>query len=347
LDLESLGWDASFADAFRPYEQDGLAPARAAVEHRSEYVVYTEQGELRAELAGRLRNDDEHPAVGDWLAVAPRPGEGRATIHAVLPRRTAFTRKVAFAETKAQVVSANVDVVFVVCGLDANYNIRRIERYLTLAWESGATPVVLLTKADLRADVDLRVLEVESIAYGVAVHAVSAPNGDGVETVRAHVPRGRTAALLGSSGVGKSTLVNALLGEELLATREIREDGRGRHTTTHRQLVPLPDGGLVLDTPGMRELQLWDAQDGLDTAFVEIAELAARCRFSDCAHSREPGCAVRRALADGTLDVERFESWRKLQRELERLARKQDARARSDARKERARFARAQRKTAY
>jgi ribosome biogenesis GTPase len=347
LDLESLGWDASFADAFRPYEQDGLAPARAAVEHRSDYVVYTEQGELRAELAGRLRRDDEHPAVGDWLAVAPRADESRATIHAVLPRRTAFTRKVAYAETKPQVVSANVDVVFVVCGLDANYNVRRIERYLTLAWESGATPVVLLTKADLRADVDLRVLEVESIAYGIPVHAVSAPLGDGVEAVRAHVPRGRTAALLGSSGVGKSTLVNALVGEELLETRAVREDGRGRHTTTHRQLVPLPEGGLVLDTPGMRELQLWDAQDGLDTAFVEIGELAARCRFSDCAHRREPGCAVHAALVDGTLDVERFESWRKLQRELERLARKQDARARSDARKERARLKRSRRRTAY
>src|SRR5262249_42011937 len=225
--------------------------------------------------------------------------------------------------------------------------VRRIERYLTLAWESGAQPVVLLTKSDLCADADMRVYEVESIAFGVPVHAVSAPCGDGVEMVRSYVAKGKTAALLGSSGVGKSTLVNALVGEEVLTTREIREDGRGRHTTTHRQLVPLPDGGLVVDTPGMRELQLWDASEGLDTAFEEIAELAARCRFADCAHRREPGCEVRRALADGTLDLERCESWRKLERELERLARKQDGRARSDARKERARFARAQRNTAY
>jgi ribosome biogenesis GTPase / thiamine phosphate phosphatase len=347
LDLESLGWDASFADAFGLHEQDGLVPARAAVEHRSEYVVYSALGELRAELSGRLRHGDEHPAVGDWLAVAPRLDEGRARIEAVVPRRSAFVRKAAFNEVRGQVVAANVDVVFVVCGLDLNYNVRRIERYLTLAWESGAQPVVLLTKADLCDDADLRVLEVESIAFGIPVHAVSAPHGDGVEAVRSYVPRGRTAALLGSSGVGKSTLVNALVGEELLATREIRDDGRGRHTTTHRELVPLPQGGLVLDTPGMRELQLWDASDGLETAFEEIAELAARCRFSDCAHGREPGCAVRAALANRTLDLERFESWRKLQRELERLARKQDARARSDARKERARFARAQRKTAY
>ena len=347
MDLESLGWDASLAEAFRPYEQDGFVPARAAVEHRIEYVVYTAHGELRAELAGRLRHDEEHPAVGDWLAVAARPDEGRATINAILPRRSAFVRKVAWAETKPQVVAANVDVVFVVCGLDLNYNIRRIERFLTLAWESGAQPVVLLTKADLCDDVEAYVLEVESVALGVPVHAVSAPHGDGVETVRSYIPHGKTAALLGSSGVGKSTLVNALVGEEVLATNEVREDGRGRHTTSHRELVPLPEGGVVLDTPGMRELQLWDAASGLDSAFQDLDALAGECRFSDCAHGREPGCAVRAALASGTLDVERFESWRKLQRELERLARKQDARARSDARKERARFARAQRNTVY
>jgi len=347
LHLESLGWDESYADAFQPFEQDGLAPARVAVEHRSEYVVYAQQGELRAEPAGRLRHSGEHPAVGDWVAVTSRADETRARIEAVLPRRTAFVRKVAWSETKPQVVAANVDVVFVVCGLDLNFNVRRVERYLTLAWESGAQPVVLLTKADLCDDAESRVWEVESVAYGVPVHAVSAPHGDGVETVRGYVPPGRTAALLGSSGVGKSTLVNALVGKEVLATREIRDDGRGRHTTTHRELVPLPDGGLVLDTPGMRELQLWDAESGLESAFQDVEQLAAQCRFADCAHRREPGCAVRAALANHTLDLERFESWRKLQRELERLARKQDGRARSDERKARARFARSQRKVSY
>ena len=347
MDLESLGWNTSFADAFRPFEQDGLAPARVAVQHRSEYVVYTQHGELRAELTGRLRRDEDQPAVGDWVAVALRLDEGRATIHAVLPRHSAFTRKVAWAETKPQVVAANVDIVFVVCGLDANYNVRRIERYLTLAWESGAQPIVLLTKADLCDEVEARVYEVESVAIGVPVHSVSAPRGDGVESVRAYVSQGKTAALLGSSGVGKSTLVNALVGEELLATQDVREDGRGRHTTSHRQLVPLPEGGLVLDTPGMRELQLWDADSGLEAAFQDLETLAGQCRFADCAHRREPGCAVRAALADGTLDVERLESWRKLQRELERLASKQDGRARSESRKERARFARSMRKTSY
>jgi ribosome biogenesis GTPase len=347
LDLESLGWDASFADSFRPHEHDGLAPARVAVEHRSEYLVYSQFGELKAELSGRLRFDGGHAAVGDWVALAARHEEGRGTIHDVLPRRTAFVRKEG-EHTEAEVLAANVDLVFVVTGLDGNFNLRRIERYLTLAWESGAQPVVLLTKADLCDEVESRVLETEAVAFGVPVHPVSAPTGDGVELVRSYVPTAKTAALLGSSGVGKSTLVNALVGEDLLATREVREDdSRGRHTTTHRQLVPLPGGGLMLDTPGMRELQLWDADSGLDTTFADVQELAAQCRFADCAHGREPGCAVRAALASGTLELERFESWRKLQRELVHLELKQNTRARSEARKERRRFARSMRKTSY
>ena len=328
MDLESLGWDASYADAFRPFEQDGLAPARVAVEHRIEYVVYTQHGELRAELTGKLRHDDEHPAVGDWVAVAPRARRRpRDDPRASCRGARAFVRKVAWSETKPQVVAANVDVVFVVCGLDAELQ-RQAHRALPDARVGERRPARRAAHEGRPCDdVESRVLEVESVAFGVPVHAVSAPHGDGVETVRSHVPHGRTAALLGSSGVGKSTLVNALVGEELLATQEIREDGRGRHTTTHRQLVPLPGGGLVLDTPGMRELQLWDADSGLESAFQDVEALAAQCRFTDCAHGHEPGCAVREALANGTLDVERFESWRKLQRELERLASKQDGRA--------------------
>jgi ribosome biogenesis GTPase len=348
LQLQELGWDESFADAFRPHTENGFAPARVAVEHRSEYVVYAETGELRAELAGRLRFDGDHPGVGDWVAVAARDGERRATIQAVLPRRTSFVRKTPWTETRAQTLAANVDVVFIVCGLELNYNVRRIERYLTLAWESGAQPVVLLTKADLCDDVEERTLEVESVAIGVPVHAVSAPTGEGLDDVRSYLDTGRTAALLGSSGVGKSTLVNALAGVELLATREVRSaDGHGRHTTTHRQLVLLPQGGLVLDTPGMRELQLWNADEGIGAAFADVDELVAQCRFSDCAHEREPRCAVRAALYNGELDRERYESWRKLQRELEHLRIRQDGRLLSEARKERRRFARSMRKTSW
>jgi ribosome biogenesis GTPase len=348
LNLQSLGWDETLAEAFRPYEQDGLVPARAAVEHRIDYVVYTELGELRAETTGKLRHEGEHPAVGDWLAVAARPDEGRATIHAVLPRRSAFIRKAAFNETKPQVLAANVDVVFIVAGLDNDFNIRRLERYLMLGWESGAQPVVLLTKSDLCPEVDARVAEVETIAFGVPVHAVSAPRGDGVDTVRSYIPPGRTAALLGSSGVGKSTLVNALVGHQLLPTQPVREsDSEGRHTTTHRELVLLPEGGLVLDTPGMRELQLWDADEGIVATFDDVEQFAAQCRFTDCSHGDEPGCAVRKAIKEGTLDESRFDSWQKLQRELEHLALKQDARGRSEIRKERRRFARSRRKTTY
>ena len=348
MQLSELGWDESFADAFQPHESDGVVPARVAVEHRSEYMLYAESGELRAELAGRLRFADEHPAVGDWVAAAARDGDARALITALLPRKSAFVRKTPWHETKAQVIAANVDVVFVVCGLDANFNARRIERYLTLAWESGAQPVVLLTKADVCDDVEARTAAVEEIAIGVPVHAVSAPASFGLDEVRAHVPPGRTAALLGSSGVGTSTLVNALVGSEILATRDVRAaDGRGRHTTTHRQLVLLPGGGLVLDTPGMRELQLWDADEGLGATFADVDAFAAECRFADCAHEREPGCAVRAALTSGALEQDRFESWRKLERELENLRIRQDGRLRSEARKERRRFARSMRKTSY
>jgi ribosome biogenesis GTPase len=266
----------------------------------------------------------------------------------VLPRKSAFIRKSPFNETKPQVLAANVDVVFIVAGLDNDFNLRRIERYLTLGWESGAQPVVLLTKADLCDDVDARVAEVEAIAFGVPVHAVSAPRGDGVDTVRSYVPPGRTAGLLGSSGVGKSTLVNALVGHELLPTQPVREsDSEGRHTTTHRELVLLPEGGLVLDTPGMRELQLWDADEGIAATFDDVEALIAQCRFTDCSHGEEPGCAVREAIKEGTLDKERFESWEKLQRELDHLVTKQDGRARAEARKARRRFARSMRKTSY
>jgi ribosome biogenesis GTPase len=336
-DLETLGWDAAWAEQFDPYLADGLVPGRVAVQHRGAWDVLAAPGELRTDIAGRLVHEAPSPAdlpvVGDWVAVAPRPDESAGTIQAVLPRRTRFSRKTAFTAVEEQVLAANLDVVFIVSSLNEDLNLRRLERYLTMAWESGARPVILLTKADLHSAPEAALAEVESVAYGLPVHALSARTGDGVADVLAYLQPGVTTALLGSSGVGKSTLVNRLTGEERLLTREIRDDGRGRHTTTRRELVLLPGGGLVIDTPGLREVQLWEAEEGLEEAFDDVAELAAQCRFSDCAHETEPGCAVREALADGRLPRERWESYVKLQRELEHLERRLDKRAQSEQRK--------------
>jgi ribosome biogenesis GTPase / thiamine phosphate phosphatase len=348
--LAALGWTPALEDEFAPHAADGLEPARVAVEHRGAYVLYTARGERPAELSGRFRHDvDERgdlPAVGDWVAVTPTEP---ALVQAVLPRRTKFSRMAAtdHGQTVEQVVAANVDVIFLTAGLDGDLNIRRLERYLTLGWESGAEPVVVLTKSDLCADVEAALYEVGSVAIGVPVHAVSNVTGEGTEALRPYFVEGRTVAALGSSGVGKSSLVNRLAGEELMATGELRADGKGRHTTTNRQLLLLPGGGLFLDTPGMREIRLWDSEDGLETAFDDVIAAAALCRFNDCSHEAEPDCGVQAALAAGTLDEERYISWRKLQGELLHLAMKQDSRLRAEARKERRRFARSQRKASW
>jgi ribosome biogenesis GTPase len=321
-----------------------------AVEHRGAYLLYTARGEQPAELAGRLRHEaasrGELPAVGDWVAASPTEP---ALLHAVLPRRTKFSRLAAtdHGQTIEQVVAANVDVVFLVAGLDGDLNVRRLERYLALGWESGAEPIVVLTKSDLCPDVDSATFEVESVAVGVPVHAVSNVTGEGLEELRRYFAHGRTVAALGSSGVGKSSLVNRLAGEELMATGDLRADGRGRHTTTNRQLLLLPAGGLFLDTPGMRELRLWESEEGLAQTFDDVAAAAALCRFADCSHEREPGCGVQAALANGTLARERYASWKKLQAELRHLAVKQDARLRSEARKDIRRRARSRRKVSW
>jgi ribosome biogenesis GTPase / thiamine phosphate phosphatase len=336
--LQHLGWTDGHTTEFEPHAVEGYLPARVAAQHRGAYILYSELGELRADLAGRLAHEaagpGDLPAVGDWVAIAARPEEGAATIHAVFARRTKFSRKVTLRAAEEQVLAANVDAVFLLMSLNEDFNLRRLERYIATAWESGAAPVIVLTKTDLAPDYALRVLEVEAIAFGVPVHAISNLTGDGLELVRAHLAPGRTIALLGSSGVGKSTLVNTLAGEELLATQPIREgDGEGRHTTTHRQLVLLPGGGLVLDTPGMRELQLWDSADGVSETFSDVEDLAAQCRFTDCAHKTEPGCAVQAAIADGTLPFARWDSYKKLQRELAHLERRLDKRLQSEERK--------------
>jgi ribosome biogenesis GTPase len=335
--LESLGWTDELTTEFEQYLADGLVPGRVAVQHRGQYEVLGEAGELRAEVAGRLlheaASEAELPVVGDWVALAPRPDEGTGTIHTVLPRRTRISRKTPWLATKEQVLAANVDTVLLATSLNDELNLRRLERYLATAWDSGADPVVVLTKADLHPDPAAAAAEVETVAYGVPVLVASVRTGEGLDEVARIVRPGRTLVLLGSSGVGKSTLVNTLAGEELLATNEIRDDGRGRHTTSHRQLVRLPSGGLVIDTPGLRELQLWDVGESLDEAFEDVTELFAHCRFSDCAHDREPDCAVQAALEDGRLDPARWESYVKLQRELEHLERRLDKRAQAEERK--------------
>jgi ribosome biogenesis GTPase len=308
------------------------------IQNRGLYVVAGDDGELEAELTGRLRHEagsGELPAVGDWVALRPPVGDGRASIAAVLPRRTKLSRKAAEREPEEQVLAANVDVIFLVTSLNRELKLRRLERYLATAWESGASPVILLTKSDLADDPEPIRAEVEAIAFGVAVHVLSSLTGEGIDELPPYFEGHRTGVFLGSSGVGKSTLINALAGDELQATAAIREsDDRGRHTTTRRELLLLPDGGIVIDTPGMRELQLWESDEGMDTAFADIAELTARCRFSDCSHRREPGCAIKQALADGSLDRARWDSYTKLQRELFALEVKLDKKLRSEQRKQ-------------
>jgi ribosome biogenesis GTPase len=320
-ELSGLGFGPFFEQQLQPSRGGEGIPARIAAEHRGTYEVWSTTGSGRAQLAGRLRPELEDagaPGVGDWVVIKDPPGPDHVTvIERVLKRRTVFTRGAAGREARPQVIAANVDLVFAVCGLDADFNVRRIERYLARIWASGAQPSVILNKADICADTGAWVAEVESRAVGVPVHVISALHSEGLETVRACIHDGMTVALVGSSGAGKSTLVNALLGEERMRTGEVRaSNGRGCHITTRRQLVLLPGGGLLLDTPGMRELQLLD-DDGIDTVFGDIAALASCCRFRDCSHDTEPGCAVKEAVASGRLDADRFENYRKLEREAQ------------------------------
>jgi ribosome biogenesis GTPase / thiamine phosphate phosphatase len=343
FDLRRLGWSPFFAEHFQQYESNGLVPGRVTVEERDAYLVATEAGERWSEVTGKFRHEAPspayRPAVGDWVALDER-------IHAVLPRRTKFSRKVPWLKTEEQVLAANVDVAFLVMALtERDFSPRRLERYLVTAWESGAEPVVVRSKSDLCDDVPASLAEAEGVAFGVPVHVTSAVTGGGLDELQAHFAGDRTAALLGSSGVGKSTLINAFLEDDRLRTNEIRSDGRGRHTTTHRELILVPGGGLLLDTPGIRELQLWTSDSGLDETFTDVAELAAQCRFNDCSHDGEPGCAVRAALQDGSLDRDRLASYEKLQRELHRLEVRLDKRLQSEERKKRRAFARSVRAT--
>jgi len=333
MTLTELGWNGEFAAAYEPWRSKAhVHPGRVAIEFNQIFRIYVEDAELDAITAGRLkhraRGRAELPAVGDWVAVRKRPEEDRGVIIGVLPRRSAFTRRAAGEVTGEQVVAANVDIVFVVMGLDRDYNVRRLERYLVMARESGASPVILLTKPDLCPDLSAHLREVTSLAGDVVVHVVNAKRGEGLEQLPGDLGPGKTAALLGSSGVGKSTIINRLVGADVRRTGEVRaSDSRGRHTTMHRELVVLPGGGLIIDTPGMRELQLWDASDSVRETFDEIEALAPGCYFSDCRHRDEPRCAVKAAVAEGQVSADRLESYIKVQEELAGLARQQEERA--------------------
>lgn len=332
--LEDWGWTQDFETDFeacraRFDHPERLIPARVVALSREIYRVRTTTGERVARPSGRLRASSELPAIGDWSVVEAPSGGGDCIIHCLLPRRTRLSRKVAGERTEEQVVAANVDAVFLIMGLDGDYNLRRLERFAVMAWNSGADPVVVLTKADLVEDPLERRFDAEDMAPGVPVHVTAAVHGEGLDPLRGHLGPGCTVALIGSSGAGKSTLLNALCGGEVMATGAVREgDDRGRHTTTHRQLVRLPSGGLLIDNPGVREIQLWaDSDAALDDAFDDVAELASACRFRNCSHVDEPGCAVLEAVEAGALSAGRLGSYRGLRRELRHLELKQDVAA--------------------
>jgi ribosome biogenesis GTPase len=313
--LAALGWTDELEAAFITYSERGFEPARVVAEHRGGYYVRGERGDRLAHARGRLRDHEimgGMPAVGDWVAVCDAPGD-RGAIEALLPRRTRVSRKTPWLKAEEHILAANVDTVFLVAGLDQDFNPRRLERYLTAAWDSGADPVIVLTKLDVCDDFE-KLAEAEDVAVGVPVLAVSNVTGEGIEEIRALLEPARTFVLLGSSGTGKSTLVNQLAGRTVMPTGDLRKDGRGRHTTRHRQLLVLRGGAIVIDTPGLRELQIWEGD--IDSAFADIAELAAQCRFNDCGHNTEPDCAVQEALETGELDPARWANYGKLQREM-------------------------------
>jgi ribosome biogenesis GTPase / thiamine phosphate phosphatase len=313
--LAALGWTDQLEAAFTTYEERGFRPARIVAEHRGGYYVRSELGDRLAHARGRLRDDEiwgGMPAVGDWVVVCDAPGD-RFAIEVLLPRRTKVSRKTPWLRAEEHILAANVDTVVLVAGLDQDFNPRRLERYLTAAWDSGADPVIVLTKLDV-CDDHGKLLDAEAVAVGVPVYALSNVTGEGVDQVRALLQPAKTFVLLGSSGAGKSTLVNRLAGRTVMETGDLRRDGRGRHTTRHRQLLVMPGGAILIDTPGLRELQVWEGD--IDSAFADIAELAGQCRFNDCAHASEPDCAVRAALERGELDPDRWTNYLKLQREL-------------------------------
>lgn len=338
MNIKQLGWNNEFEHSLSAFKEKGFIPARVALEHKRSYRIYSEYGVLLAEVSGKLRFEaserEDFPAVGDWVVIAARPEEEKATIHAILPRFSKFSRKMAGNQTEEQIVAANINTVFIVTALNQDFNLRRIERYLVMAWESGANPVIVLSKADLCDDTHHAVREVESVALGVPIHVVSVVENRGLCDLEQYMGHGQTIALLGSSGAGKSTLTNYFLGDTVQLVQDIRsKDDRGKHTTTHRELFILPNGGIMIDTPGMRELQLWETETSLNTSFQDIEDLAESCQFGNCQHDTEPNCEIKNALSDGRLDQKRYDSYLKLQKELAYLDRKNNKKAQLEEKK--------------
>ncbi|WP_347552091.1 ribosome small subunit-dependent GTPase A [Pseudalkalibacillus hwajinpoensis] len=336
MNLTNLGWNSFYEGAYQEIKKDGRVPARVRREHRGSYEVTTEEGDFVAELSGKFRFEaglrDDLPAVGDWVLIS-NPSQGRAIIQYLLPRKSKFSRKSAGNTTEEQIIAANIDTVFLVNSLNQDFNPGRIERYLVMAWESGANPVIVLSKADLCTDREEKVNSLASIAAGVPVHVVSSAIGTGIDELTFYLEKGTTTALLGSSGAGKSTLINKLVGNDIQAVQDIREDdGKGRHTTTSRELIVLEGGGVLIDTPGMRELQLWESSS-LPSSFKDIDALAERCFFRDCQHNGEPKCAVEAAIIEGSLEERRFQNYRKFQKELAFLERQSNVKAQLDEKK--------------
>lgn len=337
MNLLALGLTEDHLKYFSEYDQNEFIIGRVTLEHKRMYRVLTNNGELLCEVSGRYsftaQSRLDYPAVGDWVVIKPRAAEKKGTIHHLLPRKSKFSRKVAGNTTEEQIVATNVDTVFLVNSLNADLNLRRIERYILLAWESGASPVIILSKTDLCENVDEKINNIQSIALGIPIIPISVETEYGLEELTPYLKQGKTIALLGSSGVGKSTLANYLLGKTKQIVQEIREDDKGKHTTTHRELIVLPSGACLIDTPGMRELQLWESETGLGESFSDIEVIAKDCRFRDCNHTNEPGCAVQQAITDGNLSSSRLNNYNKLLKELAYLERKTDKKAQLEEKK--------------